>query len=117
MMELRSIYRSIYPSIYQSIYLSKYLSIYLSKYNLNINPSIYLSKYLSIHPSIHPDNVSRCILGDSSRGISRSISGGISEDWMAEQKPLAKVVDLVSLGELFGPRALDPDLALIRVRA
>ena len=31
---------------------------------------------------------------------------------MAEKKPLAKVVDLVSLGVLFGPGAPDPDFEL-----
>ena len=32
------------------------------------------------------------------------------------KKPLAKVVDLVSLGVLFGPGAPDPDLGRFRIR-
>ena len=32
------------------------------------------------------------------------------------KKPLAKVVDFVSLGILFGPGALDPDLGRFRIR-
>ena len=34
---------------------------------------------------------------------------------MAEQKPLAKVVDLVPLGALSGPGPPDPDLAHFRI--
>jgi hypothetical protein len=47
---------------------------------------------------------------------SRGISEGISEDWMTEQKTLAKVVDLVSLGALFGPGAPDPALGRFQIR-
>ena len=42
--------------------------------------------------------------------------GSLSKDWMAEQKPLARVVDLVSLGVLFGPGAPDPDLDRFQIR-
>ena len=46
-----------------------------------------------------------------SEGISKcnsgGISGGNSEDWMAEQKPLAKVVDFVPMGAISGPGSPD----------
>ena len=35
---------------------------------------------------------------------------------MHEQKPLAKVADLVPLGVLFGPGAPDPDLGHSQIR-
>ena len=36
---------------------------------------------------------------------------------MAEQKPLAKVVDFVPLGTLSGPGPPDPDLARFQIEA
>ncbi len=71
---------------------------------------------------------SRSISGGISRGISAGslisisagssggISIGISEGWMPEKKTLAKVVDLVPLGALFGPGAPDPDLGHSQIK-
>ena len=59
-------------------------------------------------------NISRCISGDDSNGNStcnsEGISGRILEDWMAEQKPLAKMIDFVPLKSLSSPGAPDSDL-------